>query len=88
MIHEGLWKQLEKLDNIETAHRAKCQYHVNPERFVTKMLNANFVVIPAENEIYPGQHDLHPGQANFFEQLCILAYLIIAFPPIQLRGNS
>ncbi len=38
MAHEGLWEQLDKLDRWRTAQRAKCQYLINPERYVVTLL--------------------------------------------------
>jgi hypothetical protein len=76
MVHEGLWKQLEKLDRIKTAKRAKCQYFKYPERFIIKLLNTDFVVNLFEKEIYSCQPDLQKKPAGFLEELCLLAYLI------------
>lgn len=78
MAHEGLWEQLEKLNGQEAAKRAKCKYLSDPERYVVRMLNAEYTVNPSEREIYAVKGDSQPALAEFLEQLCLLAYLINA----------
>lgn len=78
MAHEGLWEQLDKLDGIETAQRAKCQYLSNPERYIVTLLNAEYVVNLSDRSIVSTRSDSPEGPAEFLEQLCILAYLINA----------
>ncbi len=83
MAHEGLWEQLDKLDRWRTAQRAKCQYLINPERYVVTLLNTEYVVNLSQREIFSLRPSLPPGPAGFLEQLCILTYLINAqdLPP-------
>ena len=78
MAHEGLWEQLNKLDGQETAKRAKCQYHSNPQRYVITLLNAEYVVNLSDKQIFSIQQGSPPAPAEFLEQLCLLAYLINA----------
>jgi hypothetical protein len=78
MAHEGLWEQLDKLDRWGTAQRAKCQYLINPERYVVTLLNTEYVVNLSQREIFSLRPSLPPAPAEFLEQLCILAYLINA----------
>jgi hypothetical protein len=78
MAHEGLWEQLDKLDRWRTAQRAKCQYLINPERYVVTLLNTEYVVNLSQREIFSLRPSLPPGPAGFLEQLCILTYLINA----------
>jgi len=78
MAHEGLWEQLDKLDRHETAKRASCQYHTEPERYVVPLLNTEYVVNLADRKISSVQAGSSPEPAAFLEQLCILAYLINA----------
>ena len=77
-LHEGLWQQINGLDSVETAQRAKCQYLPNPKRYVITLLNAEYVVNLADRRIYCVQGCSAPVSAEFLEQLCLLAYLINA----------
>jgi len=78
MVHQGLWQQLIGLDCQQTAKRAKCQCFSSPQRYVVTLLNTEYVVNLEDKQIF----SLKPGSpqkpAEFFEQLCILAYLINA----------
>lgn len=83
MAHEGLWEQLNKLDRQRTAQRAKCQYLTDPQRYIITLLNTEYVVKPADKQIFSTQLSSSPTPAEFLEQLCLLAYLINAqdIPP-------
>ncbi|HIJ51884.1 MAG TPA: DUF3786 domain-containing protein [Planctomycetes bacterium] len=90
MAHKGLWEQLNKLDRQRTAQRAKCQYLTDPQRYIITLLNTEYVVKPAESQIFStgtgGSRTAptsSPTPAEFLEQLCLLAYLINAqdIPP-------
>ena len=83
MIHEGLWQQLTELDGCETARRAKCQFLNAPERYIVTILNTDYVVNPADKQIFPVRGCSKAEPAGFIEQLCLLAYLINAqdLPP-------
>jgi hypothetical protein len=74
MANEGLWQQLLKLDGRETAQRAKCQYLPNPQRYVTMLLNREYIVNLPEKKVLPAVG--RPVEAGFTEELCILTYLI------------
>jgi len=76
MAHEELWEQLVSLDGYKTAARAKCQYLTNPERYVVKLLNTEYVVDLADKQIFSVRDSSEP--AEFLQQLCVLAYLINA----------
>ncbi len=78
MAHEGLWEQLEKLDGIKTARRAKCQYIDSPARYTVTLLNNEYVVNLLDRNIFSIRSDSQQKEAKFLEQLCILAYLINA----------
>jgi len=78
MAHEGLWKQLEKLDRTNTAKLAKCRYLSNPERYIVTLLNSDYVVNLSDRNIFSLCTDSPEKPANFLEQLCLLAYLINA----------
>ena len=78
MAHEGLWQQLDKLDRHQTAKRASCQYLTNPEHFVVRLLNTEYIVNLADRKISSVRSGSPPEPAAFLEQLCILAYLINA----------
>jgi Domain of unknown function (DUF3786) len=78
MAHEGLWEQLEKLDGTETARRAKCQHLTDPQRYVIRLLNRDFVVALSDRSIHSASADTPEYMADFLEQLCLLAYLINA----------
>lgn len=78
MAHEGLWEQLEKLDGIKTAQRAKCQYLDNPGNYIITLLNTEYVVSLSDRKIFSKESDSQQKEAQFLEQLCILAYLINA----------
>ena len=86
MAHDGLWKQLEKLDREDTARRAGCRYLTEPDRYVLVMLNTQYVVKLAERKICSLQADSSNVRASFIEQLCLLAYLINA-KDIALAGK-
>ncbi|MEJ2703582.1 MAG: DUF3786 domain-containing protein [Sedimentisphaerales bacterium] len=75
MAHEGLWKQLEKLDGRQTAQRAKCQYVSDPARYIVTMLNKEYTVDLSEMRIYSRVSAAKQEAASFLEQLCLLAYL-------------
>ncbi len=77
MAHKGLWEQLLGLDRHKTAQRAKCQYLTNPERYIVKLLNTEYIVGLSDQQIY-SQRGSSPENAGFLEQLCLLAYLINA----------
>jgi hypothetical protein len=76
LLHEELWQQLAGLDRQQTSQRAKCQYLPDPERYVIKLLNTEYVVNLTAQQIFPSQPNSEP--AEFLEQLCLLAYLINA----------
>ncbi len=78
MAHEGLWEQLDRLDQKTTAQRAKCEYLDDPPRYVISLLNTEYVVDLSDKQIFLTQTSPEPAQAEFLEQLCILAYLINA----------
>lgn len=78
MAHEGLWGQLEKLEGEKTAKQAKCQYLSNPERYILKMLNKEYLVNLSDKKIFCCPKDSQQKPAEFLEQLCLLAYLINA----------
>lgn len=78
MVHEGLWKQLEQLNGIETARRAKCQYLADPERYAVALLNTQYTVHLSQRSILAALPDSPREPAGFLEQLCLLAYLINA----------
>jgi len=76
MAHEGLWEQLVSLDGYKTAVRAQCQYLTDPQRYVVKLLNTEYVVDLANKQIFSVRDSSEP--AEFLQQLCVLAYLISA----------
>ena len=76
MAHEGLWEQLEKLDGIKTAQRAKCQYIDNPAHYTVTMLNTEYIINLSDKNIFSSKSGSQQEEANFLEQLCLLAYLI------------
>jgi hypothetical protein len=78
MAHEGLWEQLEKLDGVETAQRAKCRYLDDSSSYLITLLNTEFLVNLPDRKILSNQSDSRQQEAGFLEQLCILAYLINA----------
>jgi hypothetical protein len=78
MAHEGLWEQLDKLDDTKTAKRAKCQYLKNPERYFVKLLNTEYVVNTSDRNIFTAEPGSPQKPAKFLEELCLLAYLINA----------
>ncbi len=75
MAHDGLWKQLQELDPVETAVRAKCRYLRKEACFALTMLNTEYSIDLAAGRIRPAGS---PNPASFLEQLCLLAYLINA----------
>jgi hypothetical protein len=78
MAHEGLWEQLIELDGHNTAQRAQCRYIRNPEHYVIKFLNTDYVIDLSKKQISSIQNSSQQEPAGFLEQLCILAYLINA----------
>ena len=78
MAHEGLWEQLEKLDGVKTAQRAKCRFLSDPPRYILNMLNTEYAINLSEHEIFSFKKDSGQKQSEFLEQLCLLAYLINA----------
>jgi hypothetical protein len=76
LLHEELWQQLAGLDRQQTSQRAKCNYLADPERYVIKLLNTEYVVNLTAQQIFSAQASSEP--AEFLEQLCLLAYLINA----------
>jgi hypothetical protein len=86
MAHEGLWEQLEKLDCVETAQRADCEYLGYRESYSINFLNTDYIVDLIEKQIYFNDGDSLPKPAAFLEELCILAYLINA-KDIQLANK-
>ncbi len=76
MAHEGLWEQLDKLNRLETAQRAKCQYLNEPERYVIRMLNTDYVVNLSDRDIVSIGPDLQSRPVDFLDELVILTYLI------------
>jgi hypothetical protein len=78
MAHEGLWERLLTLEHQETAQRAKCQYMDNPERYIVKLLNTEYVVNLSNKQISSIKQETSFVISEFIEQLCILAYLINA----------
>ena len=77
-MHEELWQQVIGLDGRETSQRAKCQYLLDPDRYVIELLNVEYVVDLSQRQIFPSQNSSDQEPASFLEQLCILAYLISA----------
>lgn len=75
-MHEELWPQLEELDRQKTAHRAKCQYNCDSDRFTVTLLNRQYTVDLAERQIYSAATPSELEPPGFIDQLCILAYLI------------
>lgn len=78
MFHEGLWKQLDKLDHKATAQRAKCEYLADPPRYVITLLNTEYAVDLSGKQIFSSQSSPSSKPAGFLDQLCLLAYLINA----------
>jgi hypothetical protein len=78
MAHEGLWEQLIELDGQKTAQRAQCRYIRNPEHYVIKFLNTDYVIDLSKKQILSIQNSSQQEPAGFLERLCILAYLINA----------
>ena len=77
-MHEELWQQLIVLDGHKTSQRAKCQYLLNPERYVLTLLNTEYVVNLSDRHIFAVRDCSELKSAEFLEQLCLLAYLINA----------
>jgi hypothetical protein len=92
MAHEGLWEQLDGLDGAETARRADCQYHDDPQRYVLALLGTEYAVSPSNRTILTVEADSPGREADFLEQLCLLAYLINAkdlpFADKLINGNA
>jgi hypothetical protein len=78
MSNEGLWEQLENLDDAETAQRAKCEYSSDKDHYTIKFLNVEYTVDLIDKKIYSNNEDSPAKPASFLEELCILAYLINA----------
>ena len=85
-MHEELWQQVIGLDGQEASQRAKCRYLLDPDRYVIKLLNVEYVVDLSQRQIFPSQNSSDQEPASFLEQLCILAYLISA-RQLQLAGR-
>jgi hypothetical protein len=83
MSNEGLWEQLEKLDCVDTAHRANCAFLSDENCYTIQFLNAQYTVDLSAKEIYSTGEDSPEKPATFLEELCLLAYLINAkdLPP-------
>ncbi|UCG50052.1 MAG: DUF3786 domain-containing protein [Phycisphaerales bacterium] len=83
-MHERLGQQLERLDRLETAERAKCRYLAGDDRFLVLLLNTEYVVDIPNRQIIPAEDD-YERVAHFCEQLCILGYLTNAttVPPAK-----
>ena len=73
MANEGLWQQLLELDGDKVAQCAKCRYSAEPQRYIISLLNSEYTVNLSEKKVLSAKHS---AQAGFFEELCILAYLI------------
>jgi hypothetical protein len=78
MAHEGLWQQLVRLDQEETANRAKCRYLSDRNSYIMTFLNTEFIVDLSNKQIFSVLPDSSKQPANFLQQLCLLAYLINA----------
>ncbi len=78
MSNEGLWEQLEKLDCVETAQRAKCEYLSDKERYIIQLLNVEYIVDLSCRNIFSCRKESPIKPAAFLEELCLLAYLINA----------
>lgn len=80
MANEGLWRQLLELDGDKVAQRAKCRHSAEPLCYIISLLNSEYTVNLSEKKILSTKHS---EQAGFFEEICILAYLINAkdIPP-------
>ena len=76
MAHEGLWKQLDKLDPAATAERADCRCIKERGQYTLTFLNKQYIIDAAKREIFSAESKQEP--AGFLEQLCLLAYLINA----------
>jgi len=73
MANEGLWQQLLELDGDKVAQRAKCRYLAVPQRYIISLLNSEYTVNLSDKKVLSTKHS---AEAGFFEELCILAYLI------------
>ena len=78
MAHKDLFKQLKKLDCLQTAKRAKCKFLQDTQSYIITLLNSDFEVNLSDEQILTLNQDSSPTPANFLEQLCILAYLVNA----------
>ena len=78
MSNEGLWEQLQKLDCVKTAQRAKCEYLSDKECYIIKLFNTDYKVDLFDKKIYSCHKDSPEEPATFIEELCLLAYLINA----------
>lgn len=52
MAHEGLWQQLDRLNQQKTAQRAKCQYLTDPQRYIITLLNTEYAVHLSDKQIF------------------------------------
>lgn len=82
-MHKELWRQLARLDRQGTARGAQCKYVEQGDSYTITLLNTQYRVTPAKQEIFALQSGCQPAPAEFLEQLCILAYLVNAkdIPP-------
>ena len=72
----ALDQQLDKLEPLETAKRADCQYQSDGARYKITFLNTEYTAELKSRQIFKAGCETE--QAGFLEQLCILAYLINA----------
>jgi len=77
-MHEGLWERLIRLDAVDTARRAKCEYMPGTGCYEVMLLDRRFIVDPAKRKILSASSAQQGHEAGFLEHLCILAYLINA----------
>lgn len=78
MSNEGLWEQLKKLNCVETAQRAMCEYLNEEECYIVELLGTNYIVDLSSKRIYSCPENSTQKPAAFLEELCLLAYLINA----------
>jgi hypothetical protein len=81
MANEGLWQQLLELDGDKVAQCAKCRYSAGQQRYIISLLNSEYTVNLSDKQVLSTEHSAQAGPAlstiaGFFEELCILAYLI------------
>ena len=76
-MHEQFWERVAGLPREETAQRAKCRYLAESDSFAVPLLSTDYLVDPARRTIHAAQvSEDHP--AGYFQQLCLLAYLVDA----------